>query len=157
MSIASEIERLQTAKADLKTAIEKRGITVGDTTIENYTQLLNNCPYSMKGQFTPSEDTNIFSIQNLPFKPHTIIISNIELYNSIISGAVICYAQINTYPGVFTCGSEDGQSLITLGIKPNSTAVNFLDNAFILEMPSSLDYKFKAGYTYEFIISGGYI
>ena len=117
MSIASEVGRLQKAKADLKTVIEKRGVAVGNTTISNYTQLLDNCPYSMKGQFTPSEDTSTFSIQNLPFKPHTIIISNLELYNSIISGAVICYAQINTYPGVFTCGAEDGQSLTNLGIK----------------------------------------
>lgn len=37
MSIASEIERLQTAKADLKTAIESKGVEVSDTdTIDTY-------------------------------------------------------------------------------------------------------------------------
>ena len=118
MSITTELQRISQAKADLKTVIEKRGVNVGDTTIDNYTQLLNNCPYSMKGQFTPSEDTSIFSIQNLPFKPHAIIISNTELYNSIISGAIVSYGQINTYPGVFVCGGEDGQSLT------NSTSLN---------------------------------
>ena len=30
MSIANEIQRLQTAKANIKTAIENKGVTVGD-------------------------------------------------------------------------------------------------------------------------------
>ena len=34
MSIATEIERLQTAKADIKTAIEEKGVTVGDGLID---------------------------------------------------------------------------------------------------------------------------
>ena len=36
MSIATEIERLQTAKADIKSAIEEKGVTVGDGTIDTY-------------------------------------------------------------------------------------------------------------------------
>lgn len=36
MSIASEIERLQGAKADIKSAIESKGVTVGDGTIDTY-------------------------------------------------------------------------------------------------------------------------
>ena len=38
MSIATEIERLQTAKADIKAAIEEKGVTVGDGTIDTYAQ-----------------------------------------------------------------------------------------------------------------------
>ena len=38
MSIATEIERLQTAKADIKAAIENKGVTVGDGTIDTYAQ-----------------------------------------------------------------------------------------------------------------------
>ena len=38
MSIATEIERLQTAKANIKAAIENKGVTVGDGTIDNYAE-----------------------------------------------------------------------------------------------------------------------
>ena len=36
MSIANEIQRLQSAKADIKAAIEEKGVTVGDGTIDTY-------------------------------------------------------------------------------------------------------------------------
>ena len=38
MSIATEIERLQTAKANIKNAIEQKGVTVGDGTIDTYAE-----------------------------------------------------------------------------------------------------------------------
>lgn len=38
MSISTEIQRLETAKADIKTAIENKGVTVGDGTIDTYAQ-----------------------------------------------------------------------------------------------------------------------
>ena len=45
MSIASEISRLQTAKADIKTALENKGITVPSSTkIDGYAQLINGIP-----------------------------------------------------------------------------------------------------------------
>lgn len=41
MSIATEIERLQNAKSDIKTAIESKGVAVGDGTIDTYAQKIN--------------------------------------------------------------------------------------------------------------------
>lgn len=38
MSIATEIQRLQTAKADIKTAIENKGVAVGDGLIDTYAE-----------------------------------------------------------------------------------------------------------------------
>lgn len=38
MSIATEIQRLQTAKANIKNAIEQKGVTVGDGTIDTYAE-----------------------------------------------------------------------------------------------------------------------
>ena len=38
MSVADEIIRLQTAKADIKTAIEEKGVMVGDGTIDTYAE-----------------------------------------------------------------------------------------------------------------------
>lgn len=40
MSIASEIQRLQTAKADIKAAIEEKGVAVGDGTIDTYADMI---------------------------------------------------------------------------------------------------------------------
>lgn len=41
MSIATEIQRLQTAKADIKSAIEEKGVEVGDGTIDTYAEKIN--------------------------------------------------------------------------------------------------------------------
>lgn len=38
MSIATEIQRLQTAKVDIKTAIEEKGVEVGNGTIDTYAE-----------------------------------------------------------------------------------------------------------------------
>jgi hypothetical protein len=44
MSIATEIQRLQNAKADIKVAIENKGVEVGDGRIDTYAEKINNLP-----------------------------------------------------------------------------------------------------------------
>lgn len=44
MSIATEITRLQNAKADIKSAIESKGVTVGDGLIDTYAEKINAIP-----------------------------------------------------------------------------------------------------------------
>lgn len=44
MSIASEITRIQEAKEDIKDAIEAKGVTVGDVTIDNYASKIAQIP-----------------------------------------------------------------------------------------------------------------
>lgn len=46
MSIATEISRLQTAKANLKTSIENKGVTVGDVTLDEYYTKVDAIPSS---------------------------------------------------------------------------------------------------------------
>lgn len=46
MSIATEISRLQTAKANLKTAIEGKGVTVGNVKLDEYYTKVNAIPTS---------------------------------------------------------------------------------------------------------------
>ena len=49
MSIQSEITRLQTAKANLKTSLENKGATVpSNTTLDGYPAIVNNLPNSTK-------------------------------------------------------------------------------------------------------------
>ena len=68
MSIANEIQRLQSAKADIKSAIEQKGVTVGDGTIDTYASLIslisgggsglpNAITESQSGSFTVASDT----------------------------------------------------------------------------------------------------
>jgi hypothetical protein len=45
MSIANEIKRIQTAKANIKTAIENKGVTIADdVTIDNYPEYITQIP-----------------------------------------------------------------------------------------------------------------
>lgn len=44
MSIATEIERLKSAKANIKTAIEAKGVTVGDGTLDTYSAKIDEIP-----------------------------------------------------------------------------------------------------------------
>lgn len=60
MSIASEISRLQTAKGNIKTAIESKGVTVSSaTTLDGYAALINSINAGLEyeeGTYTPESD-----------------------------------------------------------------------------------------------------
>lgn len=51
MSVATEITRLQTAKADIKTAIEEKGVTVGDGTIDTYAEKIAEISSGGQGSY----------------------------------------------------------------------------------------------------------
>lgn len=56
MSIASEITRLQTAKGNIKTAIENKGVTVpSNATLDTYNTYVNQ----ISGGITPTGTINI--------------------------------------------------------------------------------------------------
>lgn len=58
MSIASEIERIQGAKADIKTAIENKGVTVDSTKkISEYAELIDTITTSIDFQLTEQKST----------------------------------------------------------------------------------------------------
>lgn len=51
MSIATEIQRLQSAKTDIKTAIENKGVTVGDGTIDTYAEKISEISVGGSGDY----------------------------------------------------------------------------------------------------------
>lgn len=62
MTIASEITRLQTAKANIKTSIENKGVTVpSSTTLDGYSALIDSISSGAsniyRGELTLSQDT----------------------------------------------------------------------------------------------------
>lgn len=75
MSIATEISRLQTAKADLKTAIEAKGVTVPSaTTLDGYATLVGQISSGggatnfVSGTFTPSENNkDTYETLSIPY------------------------------------------------------------------------------------------
>ena len=62
MSIANEIQRIQSAKADIKSAIEEKGVTVGDGTIDTYANLINLIPSSVDIPNNPEMQTGSFRV-----------------------------------------------------------------------------------------------
>ena len=70
MSIATEIQRLQTAKADIRTAIEEKGVEVGDGLIDTYAE--KQCSTS-KNRQTPNDNPCHFHHQPFSY-PITVSI-----------------------------------------------------------------------------------
>ena len=77
MSIDNEILRLRTAKADIKTAIENKGVTVGDGTIDTYAEKINEISGGDGGSENPfyyaTTMSNIFNAATFP-ENHNVII-----------------------------------------------------------------------------------
>lgn len=61
MSIASETQRIIAAKAAIKTAVESKGISVGDTKIDGYAQCIEMIPTgpTYEGQTTINENGTV--------------------------------------------------------------------------------------------------
>lgn len=94
MSIATEITRLQTAKADLKTAIESKGVTVPSATkLGGYADLVEQISTSedtlllaLRNQVTSVEDDTLTSIRSMGLAYMTALTSvsfpNLQTINS---------------------------------------------------------------------------
>lgn len=85
MSIATEITRLQTAKANIKSAIEGKGVTVSSSaTIDAYASLVSSIPtdgggstFLTRGSYTPTEDVYALNTQiphSLGVQPDFVIV-----------------------------------------------------------------------------------
>ena len=93
MSIANEIQRLQSAKADIKAAIEQKGVTVGDGTIDTYVEKISEIssggglPNNVETQIiTPAADLNLntfYLYHNLNKVPRSVHIVNLGI-NEIV-------------------------------------------------------------------------
>lgn len=79
MSIANEILRLQTAKADIKAAIENKGVTVGDGTIDTYAEKINEISSGDGGSENPFYyiGTMEFAFTNVAFPENSEIVCKV--------------------------------------------------------------------------------
>lgn len=90
MSIATEITRLQTAKADLKTSIEGKGVTVPSATkIDGYADLVDSIQTGGGGAFKVAEGTFVgdgttyydVELSGVEFSPDIVLITRADLRN----------------------------------------------------------------------------
>lgn len=154
MSIANEISRIKSAKEEIRTSIEIRGASIEENlTIDFYPKILESMPYAVKGEFTPEEDTQLFSIKGLPFTPEYIYVGCNDLYLSGVENSVILYSHGKSCRGVFL--GYDGENKTSNIISPTSSMAVWGDNGYSFDT-SVTSYCFKAGYTYEYIIAGGF-
>lgn len=108
MSIASEISRLQTAKADLKTAIEGKGVTVPNSTkLDGYADLVDSIETGGGGNVSTVIVTNGEPLPvisgNYTTNGNTITLSNncstAEFYYTLEPGTTIDDALVVTVNG----------------------------------------------------------
>lgn len=137
MSIASEIERLQSAKADIKSAIEKKDVTVGDGKIDTYAEkilqissgsgLPTDITEMQTGSFTVASDTaeGVFVALTMSDAPTNIIVyaeNDVqETYTQLLNiyGGICGYVKSNvnqicsyhaTSPTTFGIGYRDAKN-----------------------------------------------
>ena len=135
MSVATEIQRLQQAKADIKSAIEEKGVTVGDGTIDTYAEkigeisgggsgLPTDIAEIQTGSFTVANDTaeGVFVALTMSEAPTNIIVfaeNDVqETYSQLLNiyGGICGYVEGNvnqicsyhaTHPTIFGIGYRD--------------------------------------------------
>ncbi len=157
MSISEEIKRLQNAKSEIKTALIKRGAQVEESeSLDSFGKILEATPYALRGEFTPESDTPEFSLSNLNFKPHSLVIVNRELFTSIVDTAVTLATVMRNNGGALLFYKENATTHTLRTISSNSSVVSFGEDSVTFTLPESLGCGFKAGYSYEFILSGGF-
>lgn len=157
MSIADEIIRLNESKQDIKDAVEKRGVAVDESaTIDRYASFVENAPYAVKGKFTPEEDTYVFSVSGVNFTPVTVVSCCTEFENNVVPGSV---EALSLYRGGYSSlrFRDDIGTRMYASISIDSSAVVWTDNGVEFTVSQNTGPKlFKAGYTYEYIVSGGF-
>lgn len=157
MSIASEIERLRTAKQNIKSAINKRGVPVSDTAaLDEYSGLVDVIPRVFKGTFTPEEDTDTFQLNELDFFPVTISVACKELENSSVESSVVFAYAFREFAST-ACFVTPSMERKFVFIRSTSEVVTWSDNSVLIKIPSAEQNGFyKKGYTYECVVTGGF-
>ena len=82
MSIANEIQRLQSAKADIKTAIENKGVTVGDGTLDTFAQKISEISGGGSGDYEQGFEDGKNSVVRLEKFVKTIQIYNFNEFGT---------------------------------------------------------------------------
>ena len=156
MSIANEIVRLKNAKADMKTALEKRGALVAkDTALDVYSEILESVPYTIHGTFTPEEDTDTFEMNALSFKPQVLVLTCLDLENVVVPSSIALVVGRENNPGGVYYYSPASEKRFAF-IKSNSDVITWNENSVKVKVISANSGYFKKDYTYRYVLTGGF-
>lgn len=157
MSVQTQIDRLASAKAEIKTAIEGKGVTVPDgTLLDGMASLiesieagggnfdfsaLNGATAAVSGTFTPASDLSYLWV-NADFSavstlPRLVIVSPLTASNS--SSALSLYVWLNTSSNPFA-KPADGRSIYLKKYGQYSAATCTADSLFNHE----IDYSYSS-------------
>lgn len=149
MSVASEIQRLQSAKVNIKSAIENKGVTVGDGTIDTYAAKISEIsgggggsvvdivPYLKTATFT---SLNVFGKKEVELNFDSITeargmfnITEKANQNTIVEKLTInCSRQITSIMNMFYCNGANwlDETLKHLTLNVDTQKCTAFSNAF---------------------------
>lgn len=159
MSIANEISRLQTAKQEIKNSLQQHGVIISEEALLNeYATAIDGAPYAVTGFFTPEEDTQVFSVEGLPFELETVYVSLTE--DIVVNGMVTVLGKTKDCFGIASGFTIDSGALITTRLVLESRLIQFTEKGCVFNCGLSSGYIgqtcFKAGYTYKYFLVGNY-
>lgn len=166
MSIATEIERLQTAKADIKTAIENKGVTVGDKTIDTYAELISKITSGSSGKKFVEGTVTFVDVTTAPTVEHNLgvvptlfmllpdyeIDYTIDAENAavIVSNEIIQTFVLNAAVNVCALSFETRAAYGTYGAWFTVNNGNLTETTAKLPQRSA-SYRYRAGVPYKWI------
>jgi hypothetical protein len=156
MSIATEIQRLQGAKANIKNAIEQKGVTVGDGTIDTYAEKISEISggggglkYSSGTVEFARNDVHIILYHNLGSVPRMVFIRTELTENTPVSTIGLSYNNVFTEP---LCVLAEYR---TVGSSPTNviatTSIKEITEEYIKFTYRNATYKFLAGVPYNWL------
>ena len=173
MSIATEIQRIQQAKVDIKNALETKGEIIEDTLLINdYPNIISNTPHVIAGTYTPAENTREFKIEGLPFQPQSVEIICNNAYRAD-SPNIISVISTKNYRGIISFMGQEGIDVdtgepqygffvtsLSVGTElvlwnENSVTVNISGSSTIGPNGKYPETVFEAGKTYTYFVWGG--
>lgn len=175
MSIATEIQRLQTAKANIKTAIENHGVSVGDGTLDTYADLISQISGGGGSSETPTINGRVFDCGTFSFE------TDQTEYHYVTHSLGVVPSAAFVWTSSMPLTDEDGNNLTYICAKmiiDTSTNRNgvtqciidgekkvrpatiygvggFTTSATNLTINCSADYPLRAGLTYNWLAIGG--
>lgn len=143
-------------KPELKAAIEERGTVIPvEANVDEYARYLRSCPNFAIGTFTPEEDTEYFSVTDLPFKPSTLsIYYPHHSYDEYETGKLqIIQVDLHRDSNCFIKVIKGEYKYSNMAMAPAAAPeyYNFTNDSVHYSITGQGTY-FRAGYTYHYIV-----
>ena len=177
MSVATEIQRLQTAKANIKTAIENQGVTVGDGTLDTYADLISQISGGGGGSETPTINGRVFDCGTFSLETDSTSKVTVQHSLGVVPSVAVMYVvdppqedadgnelrlmvkKLRSYSDTHehSVSAFWNHSVLVAGVGSGGTrnGTTWTDTTITFYCDST--YPCRAGITYEWIALGGIV